>query len=105
MNIEEEHRKLGQRIRDLLKEQNLTVRGFALMVGLSKDYIVDLEFGRKSPTFETLLKISAGFGITLSELLEGIGVPDDRKQPEPPAEHDSSKGLQRGYVRYHSSHI
>ena len=76
---------LGERIRTLLEQQNLSVRGFALMVGLSKDYIVDLEFGRKSPTLDTLVKVAAGFGMTPSELLKGIGNPADFAPSEPNA--------------------
>lgn len=103
MDIEEARQQLGQRIRRLRKEQKLTIRGFALMVDLSKDYIVDLEYGRKSASFDTILKIASGFGITPAELVRGIDLADDssfeeiEKKPEPP------KGLQKGYVRYHSS--
>lgn len=74
--IKKARHQLGERIRALRKDQKMTVRGFALMIGLSKDYIIDLEYGRKSPTFDTILKIAAGFDITPSELLRGIGEPD-----------------------------
>jgi len=59
------------------------VRKFALMVGLSKDYIVDLEYGRKSPTLDTLVKVAAGFDMTPSELLEGIGLTGDYPLSKP----------------------
>lgn len=76
-------RALGERIRALRTEQKLTVRGFALMIGLSKDYIIDIEYGRKSPTFDTLLKIASGLDITPSELLRGVGEPDEAHRRKP----------------------
>ena len=69
------------------------------MVGLSKDYIIDLKFGRKSPTLDTLIKVANGFGMSVSELLEGIAVPQkdddaekrigprDNQNPVPPYYH------------------
>ena len=73
MDRSEARYALGNRIRALRKGQKLSVREFALMVGLNKDYIVDLEYGRKSPTFDTILKICSGLGVTPSELMDGIG--------------------------------
>ena len=73
MNKKRACRSLGDRINNLRKMQKLTVRGFALMVGLNKNYLIDLEKGRKSASCKTLMKLCAGFGITPSELLEGIG--------------------------------
>ena len=65
--------QLGTRIRTLRKAEKLSLRKFAEMIGISKDFLVDIEFGRKSPTLDTLVKIACGFDITLSELLEGVG--------------------------------
>lgn len=73
----------GERLRSMRKEQKMTVRGFALMVGLSKDYIIDLEYGRKSPTFDTIVKISAGLDVSPSELLRGIGEPPSNGNSAP----------------------
>lgn len=81
MKYEARH-QLGERIRAMRKEQKLTLRGFGLMVGLSKDYLVDLEHGRKSPSLDTIVKIAGGFNITPSELLRGIGDPHDDNPPD-----------------------
>ena len=78
-----ERQQLGLRVRTLRKEENLSLRKFSEMVGISKDYLVDIEFGRKSPTLDVLVKVAGGFGISLSELLEGIGDPA-HKAPERP---------------------
>ena len=85
MDIEEARQALGNRITELREEQNISLRRFALMVNLSKDYMVDLEKGRKSPTLDTIVKISAGFGITPAQLLHGIAGPepgDENPAPE-----------------------
>ena len=63
----------GARVRMMRKECGMSLRSFALMIGISKDYLVDIEYGRKSPTLDTLAKIAGGFDLSLSELLEGIG--------------------------------
>ena len=85
--INEARHQLGERIRAMRTEQKMTVRGFALMIGLSKDYIIDLEYGRKSPTFDTILKIAAGLDVTASELLQGIGESSEARQRKPEETH------------------
>lgn len=84
MNKEEARQALGQRIRSLRQERKHSVRGFALMVGLSKDYIVDIEHGRKSPTLDTLIKVSSGLDVPLSQLLDGIGESGEVDQDDAP---------------------
>ena len=87
--------QLGMRVRKLRRGQNLSLRKFADMIGISKDYLVDIEFGRKSPTLDTLVKISWGFGITLSDLLEGVGANLD----EPVDQSDDSNTTARYFGR------
>lgn len=72
-------RKLGQRMRGLRNERMLTIRSFATMAGLNSDYVVDLEFGRKSATLNTLLRISSGLNVSLAELFEDISVLEEGK--------------------------
>ena len=83
-----ERQQLGLRVRTLRKAEKLSLRKCAEMIGISKDYLVDIEFGRKSPTLDTLVKVAAGFDISLSELLAGVGAsyedaakPDDGTEP------------------------
>ena len=74
MDTEAARRKLGHRIRSLRKERSLTIRTLAARAGLSSDYIVDIEFGRKSATFNTLLRVSSGLDVNMADLFEGIDV-------------------------------
>lgn len=56
------------RLRELLKERNLTVAQFAEMSGLSQSNISNYMNGNISPTLETLYKISNALGIEITEL-------------------------------------
>ena len=83
MDKEEARQAFGKRICELRAEQKISQRKFGLMVGLSVDYMVDLEKGRKSPTLDSIVKIAGGFGITPSELLRGIGEPEQPRDEHP----------------------
>lgn len=41
---------------------------FALMVGMSSKYLSDIENGRRNVSYEKLVSLADGFGITLEEL-------------------------------------
>lgn len=64
--------KLGERVRTLRKAERLSQQRFGEMIGMDKTCICDIEKGRRNISLSTLEKISAGFGISMSELLEGI---------------------------------
>lgn len=68
----------GKRVRALRKDRNVSLRAFSLMIGIDKGYLVDIEYGRKSPSLDTLIKIAGGFDMTLSELFEGIVIVPDQ---------------------------
>lgn len=65
-------KRLGERIRTLRYIQDLTQDRFAEMVGIARTYLNELENGKRVPSLTTLLKISEGLNVTLSELLEGV---------------------------------
>lgn len=64
--------KLGERVRTLRKAERLSQQRFGEMIGMDKTCICDIGKGRRNISLSTLEKISAGFGISMSELLEGI---------------------------------
>ena len=68
----EMRKTFGAKIRKLRKERGLSLRQFALMIGIDKGYLVDVEYGRKSPTLDTLANIACGLDVEMSELLEGV---------------------------------
>ena len=64
--------QLGMRIKFLRKERNWSQEDLALEANVNKNYICDLENGRRNPSLEILEKIAVAFGISLSELFRGI---------------------------------
>ena len=52
----------GQRVRALRLERNFSLRQFALTIGINKSFLVDIEFGRKAPTLDTIERIAGGLG-------------------------------------------
>ena len=69
MRIEEQ---LGMRIRYLRKRKRLSIEDLALLCEINKNYLCDLENGRRNPTIQMLEKIANGLGITISELTKGL---------------------------------
>jgi transcriptional regulator with XRE-family HTH domain len=63
---------LAKRIRELRKKRGLSQEAFADHAGLHRVAVGWIEQGRRVPSLKTLVKISQGLGISLSELLKGI---------------------------------
>ena len=66
--------RLGERIRFLRDEAepHWTQEGLAAKAQLDSKHLQTIESGTGNPTLATLLSISRAFGISLSELLEGV---------------------------------
>lgn len=64
---------LGKRIRDARVELKQTLRGLARELGLSPSYLNDIEFDRRIPSQEVLVKIAAELGLKLDDLLAAAG--------------------------------
>jgi len=70
--------KVGERIRRLRKERNLSQEQLAERSNLHTNYVGQVERGEKNLTLETLEKIVSGLGVSLEELFRFLG-PMDRK--------------------------
>ena len=66
---------LGSRVRRLRKGQDLTQEQLGTMVGIDRTRLSRLETGQVNVTFDTLMRLSSGLGLTVSEMLMGIEVP------------------------------
>ncbi|WP_239443017.1 helix-turn-helix domain-containing protein [Gordonibacter sp. An230] len=64
--------KLGQRIRNEREAQDISLRRFALMIGVGHTYLVDVENGRRNIGIENLCKIADGLGVKVSELTDEL---------------------------------
>lgn len=69
MNIYEQ---LGKRIAFLRKEKNLSQMEFALLCDINRNYLCDLENGRRNPSLLILNKIAKALEIDMAYLLKGI---------------------------------
>ena len=59
----------GKRVAELRKGLGLSQEKFAFKCDIDRTYIGTIERGEKSPTLNTIQKISAALGISISELL------------------------------------
>ncbi len=74
---------LGKRMRELRAKRGFSQEAFADHCGLHRTAMSLIERGKRVPNLRTLVTISRGFGITLSELLRGI----DKSLPPKKQEH------------------
>jgi transcriptional regulator with XRE-family HTH domain len=63
---------LGKRLRELRAEQGFSQEAFADHCGLHRTAMSLIERGKRVPSLRTLVTLSRGFGVSLSELLEDI---------------------------------
>ncbi|MBP2110285.1 helix-turn-helix domain-containing protein [Paenibacillus silagei] len=66
-------KRIGERIRRLRKEMNLSQEQLAERSGLHTNYVGQIERGEKNLTLETLEKVVTGLNISLEELFRYIG--------------------------------
>ncbi len=59
---------LGQKIRELREEQDLSLRELAKKIGVSAAFLSDIELGRRYPSDKKLDYISRELGISLKDL-------------------------------------
>lgn len=64
--------QLGMRIKFLRKQRKWSQEDLAFYANVNKNYICDLENGRRNPSLDILERIAVGLGISLEELFKGI---------------------------------
>ena len=68
---------VGQRIRNYRTQNGLSQEKLAELSGCHPTYIGQLERGEKNATLESIERITAALGITLSKLFEKLGGQED----------------------------
>lgn len=66
------HKRLGNRIKELRKEKNMTQEDLAFKVSVDRSYMGFVERGEKNPTLDKLIKIAQSLSVSLSELFKSI---------------------------------
>lgn len=61
--------QLGTNIARLRSEANVSQTSFALMVGVSRKYLIDIESGKANPTVDMLERIAGGLDTTVGRAL------------------------------------
>ena len=74
---------IGQRIRNYRTSAGLSQEKLAELSGCHPTYIGQLERGEKNATLESVERISAALGLTLSRLFEKLGEQDDGEKSIP----------------------
>lgn len=70
VNINEE---FGKRVKYLRSMKKITQEELAYRCDLNKNYLGDIERGKRNPTLFVIEKIAKGLNITLEELFRGLG--------------------------------
>jgi len=64
----------GRRIAYLRQTRGWSQEALGFECGISKNYISDLENGRRNPTLKILSKLATSFDIDLATLLKGVDI-------------------------------
>jgi len=70
---------LGRNIRRVRKRLELSQEAMAEKCGLHRTYISDIERGNRNPSFSSLVMMSRGLGLTVSELTKNIECPPPKE--------------------------
>ena len=65
-------KQLGMRISYLRKQKKWSQEELSFNSGVNKNYICDIENGRRNPTLDILSRIAVGLDVTLEFLFKGI---------------------------------
>ena len=63
-------KKLGHRVRTIRLSNSQTQAELAYRAGLDPNYIGLIERGQRNPTYLSLIAVSKGLGVNLSDLLD-----------------------------------
>lgn len=66
------YKKLGERIKMLRKEKNLSQEKFALLIDMDRTYFATVESGKRNISLKNIEKIANGLGVSISELFLDI---------------------------------
>jgi transcriptional regulator with XRE-family HTH domain len=66
------YEQLGKRIEYLRKKKNLSQLNLALNANINKNYLSDLERGKRNPSLLILNRLARALELSLSELFQGV---------------------------------
>ena len=69
MKSDEYRKAIGAKVRIARRARGISVERFALVVGIDRNYLRDIEYGRANPTVDVMAKISDGLETPVWELM------------------------------------
>lgn len=66
--------QFGRRCRQLRDQRGLSQEKLSLQIGMDRSYYASIETGTRNVTLVNMAKIAHGLDVSLSCLLEGVGV-------------------------------
>ena len=66
-------RRFGERLQRLRRGAGLSQLDLGVAIGMSTPFISGLERGVRQPSLQSLLKLAGGLGVTLEDLVRGLG--------------------------------
>jgi transcriptional regulator with XRE-family HTH domain len=66
--LHRDRRALATAVRELRARKALKQEEVAEIAGLGRNYLTTLETGRSNPSFEALVRLSRGLGVSFAEL-------------------------------------
>lgn len=89
----------GKRVREHRKAQNITLEQLASEIGVTPNFLGDIERGKKSPSFECLIRIINALNVSADLLLlDSIEPAHDKVNLEIAHKMNKLNPLQRGAV-------
>ena len=64
------YKRLGERIKSLRKQKDLTQEKLAELAKVDPKSIIQIEGGKRNPTYKTLGRIASALNVRISKLLE-----------------------------------
>jgi len=62
--------KFGKTLKSIRKQSNMSLKELHILSGISVSFLSSLERGEKSPTLDTLEKLSSALNIQISDLID-----------------------------------
>lgn len=68
--MKEESKKLGENLKKIRTNKNITQTELAEKLGVDKSFVSNLENGKNNPTLSTIASLAQALGVTTNELLK-----------------------------------
>ena len=92
--------KFGQRLRYLRRQRDLTQEQLAELVGISVEFLSNMERGINAPSFETLEQLAMSLNVSVKDLFDSEVMDAIRTTIKPKAKNKHNKRHKRNKWSY-----